>query len=79
MATKSKDNKYFEAVGRRKTSVARVRIFNSTAADSGIFINEKSLQDTKYRIFLFIPGDTFNSDPGWVSCCHYYPERPARD
>ena len=45
MATKSKDNKYLEAVGRRKTSVARVRIFNSTAADSGIFINEKSVDE----------------------------------
>src|SRR3989338_7603673 len=47
MATKSKETvrqaqgKYFEAVGSRKTSVARVRIFNATAAESGIFINEK--------------------------------------
>ena len=41
MATKSKDNRYFEAVGRRKTSVARVRIFNASAVESGIFINEK--------------------------------------
>lgn len=45
MAIKSKENKYFEAVGRRKTSVARVRIFNSNAADSGIFVNEKPAQE----------------------------------
>jgi|SRR3989344_6727247 len=45
MATKSKENKYFEAVGRRKTSVARVRIFNATAAESGIFVNEKPSEE----------------------------------
>mgnify|MGYP001572708417 CR=1 FL=1 len=41
MATKSKEEKkdiYFEGVGRRKTSVARVRIFND---EGDILVNEK--------------------------------------
>lgn len=41
MATKSK-NKYFEAVGRRKTSVARVRVYGE-AGD--ILINEKPFSE----------------------------------
>ena len=35
--------RYFEAVGRRKTSTARVRIFSK--GDLGIFINEKKFLD----------------------------------
>ncbi|MEK7559985.1 MAG: 30S ribosomal protein S9 [Patescibacteria group bacterium] len=41
MATKNKEEKkdiYFEGVGRRKTSVARVRIFND---EGDILVNEK--------------------------------------
>ena len=38
MPTKSKDTKYIEAVGRRKTSVARVRIF---AGGDCILINDR--------------------------------------
>jgi small subunit ribosomal protein S9 len=37
MSTKSKEKKYVEAVGRRKTSVARVRIFEK---GEGIVVNE---------------------------------------
>jgi small subunit ribosomal protein S9 len=36
-------NKYIEAIGRRKTSVARVRI--TKASKASILINEKSLAD----------------------------------
>ncbi len=41
-ATKHHSEKYFEAVGRRKTSVARVRISPSTK--NHIVINEKDLE-----------------------------------
>lgn len=47
MATKNKEiskplqGKYFEAVGRRKTSVARVRVFSAKPDEAGIFVNEK--------------------------------------
>ena len=37
------DNKYFEAVGRRKTSVARVRITPSTRAS--FIINDKDIKE----------------------------------
>lgn len=43
MTPKSAENKYFEAVGRRKTATARVRIFPGTK--SGFEINGKSLED----------------------------------
>ncbi|MEK9175732.1 MAG: 30S ribosomal protein S9 [Patescibacteria group bacterium] len=45
MATTSKikEDKYFEAVGRRKTSIARVRIFIKSKG-SDITINEKTLE-----------------------------------
>jgi len=36
-------SKYFEAVGRRKTSTARVRIFSS--GDSSVSVNDKKLED----------------------------------
>lgn len=42
MATKT-DNKYFEAVGRRKTATARVRI--TPSSKMGYTINEKPLAD----------------------------------
>lgn len=35
--------RYFEAVGRRKTSVARVRLWNKK--ENGIIVNEKKLHD----------------------------------
>ena len=38
----SKKEKYFEAVGRRKTAVARVRLFTKM---EGIKVNEKTLKD----------------------------------
>ena len=38
----TKTNKYIEAVGRRKTSVARVRI--TPGAKSGFIVNEKELE-----------------------------------
>jgi small subunit ribosomal protein S9 len=41
MATKEKKDKYFEAVGRRKTAVARVRITKATK--NTFVINEKDL------------------------------------
>jgi small subunit ribosomal protein S9 len=37
-----KTNRYFEAVGRRKTSVARVRLF--TQGDKDVKVNEKGLE-----------------------------------
>jgi|SRR3989344_1954034 len=40
--TATKENKYIEAVGRRKTSVARVRI--TPASKSSFSINEKELE-----------------------------------
>lgn len=40
---KAKPVKYFEAIGRRKTAKARVRIF--TQGEKTILINEKSYQD----------------------------------
>lgn len=44
MTSKIKEeNKYFEAVGRRKTSIARVRLFVSQKG-SNIIINEKTLE-----------------------------------
>lgn len=42
MATKT-DNKYFEAVGRRKTATARVRI--TPSSKMGYTVNEKPLAD----------------------------------
>lgn len=39
----SKPNRYFEAVGRRKTSVARVRLF--TQGEKILFVNEKPYQE----------------------------------
>jgi small subunit ribosomal protein S9 len=41
MAKKSK--KYFEGLGRRKESIARVRIMDSE--DSGIVVNDKKMED----------------------------------
>jgi len=38
-----KIQKYFQAVGRRKTAVARVRLF--AGSERGFFVNEKPLQD----------------------------------
>lgn len=43
MVTKTTTNKYIEAVGRRKTSVARVRLFD--ASKTSFVINEKKLPD----------------------------------
>jgi len=43
MAEKKKTNKYFEAIGRRKTSVARVRFF--VPGDKSILINGKPAKD----------------------------------
>lgn len=40
---KTASHPYFEAVGRRKTSVARVRFFHKT--DGGIIINDKKIAD----------------------------------
>ena len=42
MTTKAPTTKYFEAVGRRKTAIARVRLF--PAAKSGFDINGKTLE-----------------------------------
>ena len=43
---KKASGKYFYAVGRRKTSVAQVRLFeNDKATDNDIVINEKKLKD----------------------------------
>ena len=41
--TKAEKQKYFEAIGRRKTSQARVRLF--TQSKKGIIINQKSHTD----------------------------------
>lgn len=45
----AKANKYYEAVGRRKTAVARVRLFTSSplqsATEGNLTINEKSYKD----------------------------------
>ena len=41
--TTKKTAKYFEAVGRRKTSVARVRLF--TQGEKGFLVNGKACQD----------------------------------
>lgn len=41
--TKSKTEKYFEAVGRRKTAVARVRLYES--ARQSVTINDKSVAE----------------------------------
>ncbi len=41
--TKTEKNTYIETVGRRKTSIARVRI--TPGSKSSILINEKSLED----------------------------------
>lgn len=40
-----KSEKYIEATGRRKTSVARVRLMNAPENRSGIVVNEKSLDN----------------------------------
>jgi small subunit ribosomal protein S9 len=42
MTTKAPTTKYFEAVGRRKTAIARVRLF--PGAKSGFDINGKTLE-----------------------------------
>ncbi len=38
-----KSDKYFEAVGRRKTAIARVRVF--TRGEKGVFVNGKPCQE----------------------------------
>lgn len=55
MTTKTKEttktvkgNKYFEAVGRRKTAIARVRLFSGKTEKSEVIINEKSF-DTYFK------------------------------
>lgn len=45
--------KYLEAVGRRKTSVARVRLFNSSDENSKIEINEKDAEKYFFTPELF--------------------------
>ena len=47
MATnKSQKEKYFEAVGRRKTSIARVRVYNDPPTGGGeIIVNEKPFDE----------------------------------
>ena len=42
-ASKGKKSFYYEAVGRRKTAVARVRLFEEEG--KGIFVNRKKLED----------------------------------
>ncbi|MEK7565124.1 MAG: 30S ribosomal protein S9 [Patescibacteria group bacterium] len=46
---KKDSKKYFEAVGRRKRSIARVRIFTTSPKDSasqgGFVVNDKTLKD----------------------------------
>ena len=42
MITKTKTNKYYQAVGRRKTSVAQVRL--TSAGKSAFTVNDKTLQ-----------------------------------
>lgn len=39
---KKSESKYFEAVGRRKTSIARVRLFGG--GDSSVLVNNKKLE-----------------------------------
>ncbi|MFA6136022.1 MAG: 30S ribosomal protein S9 [Candidatus Paceibacterota bacterium] len=41
--TTKKAEKYFEAVGRRKTSTARIRIYLSKKGDDGFLINDKNI------------------------------------
>lgn len=40
---KAEESRYFESVGRRKTSVARVRLFSK--GDSSIIVNDKKLEE----------------------------------
>lgn len=63
--TKAKDDKYIQAVGRRKTAVARVRI--TPSARTVVFINNKevneyfpteSLRATALEAFLKVPLET---------------------
>ncbi len=44
ISAKTSMERYFEAVGRRKTAVARVRIFNS-ASGHAVIVNNKNLGD----------------------------------
>lgn len=41
----TKSNKYFEAVGRRKTAVARVRLYTSKTEKSEVTVNEKPFSE----------------------------------
>lgn len=41
----SKESRYFYAVGRRKTSIARVRIFPSSATQNSCEINERKISE----------------------------------
>lgn len=43
MTTKTEKNEYIEAVGRRKTSIARVRLYK--ASKSSYSVNDKDLSD----------------------------------
>ncbi|OGY64994.1 MAG: 30S ribosomal protein S9 [Candidatus Harrisonbacteria bacterium RIFCSPLOWO2_01_FULL_40_28] len=45
ISEKSSQNKYFEAVGRRKTAVARVRLFKASSKTSDVEVNKKSYKD----------------------------------
>lgn len=48
-STKSKKNKYFEAIGRRKRAIARVRIFPGKAEAK---VNDKTISDYFKNKFL---------------------------
>ncbi len=43
--TSEKNEKYIYAVGRRKTAIARVRVYNKEKGDGSITINNKTCKD----------------------------------
>lgn len=42
---REKDSKYFYAIGRRKTSVARVKLFLSSASQNAVLVNDKKISE----------------------------------
>ena len=78
MTTKTKEttktvkgNKYFEAVGRRKTAIARVRLFAGKTEKSEVIINKKSFdayfKTDRLRKIVLDPLTTLSLDSYRVS------------
>lgn len=63
----AKPSRYFEAVGRRKTAIARVRVFGTGGEKEGVVVNGKPVQEyfplKKQRMVVEAPFQTLSLTP----------------